>query len=54
MVAKGFYQQEGVNYHDIFSPIVKPNIIWLVLTFAISCVSPSQWACVYESTTEIH
>ena len=36
MVAQGFIQEEGIDYSETFSPVIKPTIIWLVLTIAIS------------------
>ena len=36
MVAKSFYQRPGVDYHDMFSPIVKPTTVHIVLNLAIS------------------
>jgi len=36
LVAKGFYQQEGVDYFETYSPVVKPIIIRTVLSLAVS------------------
>ena len=37
MVAKGFHQQASVDFHETFSPIVKPTTMRLVLSIVISC-----------------
>jgi hypothetical protein len=36
LVSKGFYQVEGIEYHETFVPIAKMNSICLVLTLAAS------------------
>jgi hypothetical protein len=36
LVARGFTQQHGIDYGDTFSPVVKPAIVRLVLSLAVS------------------
>ncbi|XP_075103758.1 uncharacterized protein LOC142178326 [Nicotiana tabacum] len=36
LVAKGFSQEVGIDYHDTFSTVVKPTTIRVVLTLALS------------------
>ena len=36
LVARGFTQQEGIDYLETFNPVIKPTTTHLVLTIAIS------------------
>ena len=35
-MAKGFHQVHGFDFHETFSPVVKPVTIQVVLTLALS------------------
>lgn len=37
LVAKGFHQQARIDYHETFSPVIKPTIVRLILVIAVSC-----------------
>ena len=36
LIAKGFHQVHGFDFHETFSPVVKPVTIQVVLTLALS------------------
>uniref|UniRef100_A0A2N9HUX6 Reverse transcriptase Ty1/copia-type domain-containing protein n=1 Tax=Fagus sylvatica TaxID=28930 RepID=A0A2N9HUX6_FAGSY len=36
LVAKGFHQQPGIDYHETYSPVIKPTTVRTVLSLAIS------------------
>uniref|UniRef100_A0A2N9FW57 Reverse transcriptase Ty1/copia-type domain-containing protein n=1 Tax=Fagus sylvatica TaxID=28930 RepID=A0A2N9FW57_FAGSY len=36
LVAKGFHQQYGIDFNETFSPVIKPPIVRLVLSLAVS------------------
>ena len=36
LVIRGLDQQAGLDYHDTFSPVVKPTTIHIILSLAIS------------------
>lgn len=36
LVAQGFHQTPGIDFHETFSPVIKPSTIRLILTLATS------------------
>jgi hypothetical protein len=35
-VAKGFHQQPEIDYHETYSPVIKPTMVRIVLSLTIS------------------
>jgi hypothetical protein len=36
LVAVGYLQKSGIDFHDTFNPVIKPSIVRMVLTIAVS------------------
>lgn len=36
LVAKGYHQCPGIDFHETFSPVVKPTMVRVVLTIAVT------------------
>ena len=36
LIAKSFHQRSGIDFHDTFSPVLKPTMIRLILSLALS------------------
>ena len=36
LVTKGFHQREGFDFHETFSPVIKPTTVRVVLTIVVS------------------
>ena len=36
LAAKGYHQTEGLDFHETFSPVIKPTTIRLVLSIFVS------------------
>ncbi|KAI3667713.1 hypothetical protein L6452_42782 [Arctium lappa] len=52
LVAKGFHQQHGVDYHETFSPVIKPVTIRIVLSLVVTNKWPLRQ--LYIQTTFLH
>ena len=37
LVARGFHQQLGINFHETFSPVINPITVSIVLSIALNC-----------------
>lgn len=37
LVAKDFHQRPGVDFHETFSPVIKPSTVRLIIFLALAC-----------------
>lgn len=45
MIAKGFYEQEGIDFEDTINPIVKPPTIRLILPWQFDSLAYQTVVC---------